>query len=62
MLGIDISPTMVDYCRRRYPELEFQVGDLADLSGLADASRDVVVAEFNVLGVLDDPERTPCAA
>ena len=58
VLGIDISPTMVDYCRRRYPELQFQVGDLADLSGLADGSRDVVVAEFNVLGVLDDPERT----
>ena len=35
VLGIDISPDMVDYCRRRYPELEFQVGDLSDLSGLA---------------------------
>ncbi len=58
VLGIDISPAMVDHCRRRYPELQFQVGDLADLSGLADGSRDVVVAEFNVLGVLDDPERT----
>ena len=32
VLGVDISPTMIDYCRRRYPELEFQVGDLADLS------------------------------
>jgi SAM-dependent methyltransferase len=58
VLGIDISPAMVDYCRRRYPRLKFQVGDLADLSGLPDGSRDVVIAEFNVLGVLDDAERT----
>ncbi len=57
VLGIDISPSMVAYCRRRYPELEFQVGDIADLSGQPDASRDLVVAEFNVLGVLGDLER-----
>ena len=57
VLGIDISPDMVAYCRKHYPELEFQVGDLSDLSGLADESRDLVVAEFNVLGVLDDAGR-----
>lgn len=57
VLGIDISPDMVAYCRRRYPELEFQVGDISDLSGLADESRDLVVAGFNVLGVLDDDGR-----
>ena len=57
VLGIDISQDMVDYCRRRYPELEFRLGDLSDLSSLPDRSRDVIVAEFNVLGVLDDPER-----
>ena len=50
---------MVDYCRRRYPELEFRLGDLSDLSALPDRSRDVIVAEFNVLGVLDDRERKP---
>jgi SAM-dependent methyltransferase len=48
---------MIEYCRRRYPELEFQVGDLADLSAFPDGSRDVVIAEFNVLGVLGDVER-----
>ena len=57
VLGVDISPGMVDYCRRRYPQLRFQVGDLADLSAFQDGSRDVVIAEFNVLGVLDDVER-----
>lgn len=57
VLGIDISQDMVDYCRRRYPELQFRLGDLSDLSSLPDRSRDVIVAEFNVLGVLDDLER-----
>src|SRR3954447_4533307 len=57
VLGIDISPAMIDYCRRRYPELEFQVGDAADLSSLEDNSRELVVAGFNILGVLDDVER-----
>ena len=57
VLGIDISPAMIEFCRRHYPELEFQVGDVADLSGLADGSRELVVAGFNILGVLDDGER-----
>ncbi len=57
VLGLDISPAMIDYCRRRYPELEFMVGDLADLSPLPDGSRELVIAEYNVLGVLDDGER-----
>jgi SAM-dependent methyltransferase len=57
VLGVDISPAMIDHCRRRYPHLGFQVGDLADLSALPNGSRDVVIAEFNVLGVLDDLER-----
>lgn len=57
VLGIDISPAMIDYCRGHYPGLEFQVGDVADLSGLVDGSRDLVIAEFNILGVLDDDER-----
>ena len=57
VLGIDISPAMIDYCRKQYPELAFELGDLSDLSAHPDRSRDVVVAEFNVLGVLDDVER-----
>ncbi len=57
VLGLDISQAMVDYCRARYPDLEFQLGDLSDLSALPERSRDVIVAEFNVLGVLDEVER-----
>jgi SAM-dependent methyltransferase len=55
--GVDLSPAMVDYCRRTYPRGTFTVEDLRDLSGFASGSYDVVVAPFNVLDVLDDPER-----
>jgi SAM-dependent methyltransferase len=57
VLGIDVSPRMVAHCRTRFPELSFEVGDLAELAAFPDASRDVVVAAYNVLGVLDHDER-----
>lgn len=55
--GIDLSPAMVAYCRRAYPGATFAVGDLRDLSAFEGGSYDAVVAPFNVLDVLDDPER-----
>jgi SAM-dependent methyltransferase len=55
--GVDLSPAMVAYCRRTYPRLTFTVGDLRDLSPFAGGSRDVVLAPFNVIDVLDDRER-----
>lgn len=57
VLGVDISPAMVAHCRERYPGATFAVGDLLELSAFAGAAHDVVVAPFNVLDVLDDPER-----
>jgi SAM-dependent methyltransferase len=55
--GIDLSEAMVEYCRRRYPRGTFDVGDLRDLAGHGDASYDAVFAGYNLLDVLDDPER-----
>jgi len=55
--GVDLSPAMVDYCRRTYPNADFTVGDLRDLSAFASGSLEVVVAPFNVIDVLDDSER-----
>jgi SAM-dependent methyltransferase len=55
--GVDLSPAMVAYCRQAYPRATFTVGDLRDLSGFQSGSYDAVVAPFNVLDVLDDPER-----
>lgn len=55
--GIDISPAMVAYCRSRYPDGSFDVGDLRDLAAFEAGSFDVVFAGYNVLDVLDDGER-----
>jgi SAM-dependent methyltransferase len=55
--GIDVSPTMIAYCREAYPAGDFSVMDLRDLSGFEKESLDVVVATNNVLDVLDDSER-----
>jgi SAM-dependent methyltransferase len=57
VLAVDISPEMVEYARGRYPGATFVVGDLRDLSSYSAERWDVVVAAFNVLGVLDDPGR-----
>ncbi len=57
VLGIDLSASMVAYCRRHYPAGAFEVGDLRDVGKLGSARFDVVVAGFNVLDVLDDADR-----
>jgi SAM-dependent methyltransferase len=56
--GIDISPAMVAYCRRRYPQATFDEGDLRDVGDLEPGAFDVIVASYNVLDVLGDDERS----
>lgn len=55
--GLDLSPAMIAECRRRYPEGEFSVGDLRDLSRFADDSMDLVLAGCNLLDIFGDAER-----
>jgi len=55
--AIDLSPTMVSYCRKTYPEVAFEVADLRDLSKFGEAQFDVVSAWDNVLDILGDEER-----
>lgn len=55
--AIDISEAMVAYCAKTYPEGDFQVGDLRDLSRFDTGASDAVVAAYNVLDVLSDEER-----
>lgn len=57
VFGIDVSPAMVEHCRRAYPGGTFSVDDLRDLSGFESQSFDVVVGANNVLDVLGDAER-----
>lgn len=46
-VGVDYAPSMVQVCRRKFPGLEFQVADAADLSAFRDESFDAVVFAFN---------------
>ena len=55
--GLDISAAMVDYCRAHLPGGTFSEGDLRDLSGFPDLSRDAIVATSNVLDVLEEEDR-----
>lgn len=55
--AVDISPEMIDACRRRYPSVRFATGDAADLSAFDDDSFDAVVAGCNLIDVYSDEER-----
>lgn len=55
--GVDVSPRMVEYCRRRYPEASVHVGDMARLPDAIDGGFDVILASYNVIDVLDDSGR-----
>jgi len=55
--GIDISPAMVEHCRRAYPRAAFSERDLRDLSMFEAGSFDAIVASYNVIDVLDDEHR-----
>jgi SAM-dependent methyltransferase len=57
VVGLDVSPAMVDYCRRVLPGGTFVVADLRDLSDHADAGFEVVVAGANVLDAVSHEER-----
>jgi ubiquinone/menaquinone biosynthesis C-methylase UbiE len=60
-LGADYSEEMIAVCRAKFPSLEFQVADAADLSSLADGSFDAIVLSYNALDyVLPDEKRQQC--
>src|SRR4051794_35430000 len=47
--AIDISPAMVEHCRRAHPGVDVRLGDLRDLSPFAGRRFDAIVAGFNVI-------------
>ena len=55
--GIDLAPSMVAYCRSRYPRGTFCVGDLREASSFEAGPFDVIVAPCNVLDILGEAER-----
>jgi SAM-dependent methyltransferase len=53
MIGIDLSPQMIEEARRLNPELEFKVGDMRKLS-LPDASFVGVIAFYSIVHLAPD--------
>jgi len=57
-VGADYAAEMVAACRRKFPQLEFEVANAADLSNFAPSSFDAVVVAFNAFDyVLPDEAR-----
>lgn len=46
-VGIDYAREMIATCRQRFPHLQFEVGNAADLSNFSSSSFDAVVMAFN---------------
>lgn len=60
-LGVDYSEEMIRICRDKFPQLEFQVADAADLSSLRDGSFGAIVIAFNGLDyVIPEERRAQC--
>lgn len=57
-VGVDYAAEMIAGCRKRFPQLEFQVANAADLSAFAASSFDAVVMAFNGIdSVIPDAAR-----
>jgi SAM-dependent methyltransferase len=46
-VGVDYASEMIAACRKKFPHLEFEVGDAADLTRFSSSSFDAVVMAFN---------------
>ena len=57
-VGVDYAPEMIAACRKKFPKLEFQVANAADLLSLASSSFDAAVMAFNGMDyVIPDESR-----
>jgi len=59
-VGVDYSEEMIRACRNKFPHLQFNVADAADLSQFADASFDAVVFSYNGIDCLALDKRESC--
>lgn len=55
--GVDLSPAMVEHCRRSYPRAHVRVGDICRPRTCGDGRYDAIWATGSVLDVLDDTNR-----
>jgi ubiquinone/menaquinone biosynthesis C-methylase UbiE len=56
-VGVDYSEAMIRVCRRKFPNLDFVLGDASDLSVFEDASFDAIVFSFNGLDCVAPDEK-----
>ncbi len=56
-VGVDYAPEMITTCRKKFPQLEFEVANAADLSMFKSASFDAAVMAFNGIDYLPDETR-----
>lgn len=60
-VGVDYAEAMIEVCRKRFPDAEFQVADAARLDEFEDNSFDAVVFSFNGIDCLyPDADRAAC--
>ncbi|MGA7219876.1 MAG: class I SAM-dependent methyltransferase [Candidatus Sulfotelmatobacter sp.] len=60
-VGVDYAPEMIAACRRKFPQLDFEVGNASDLSRFGSANFDAVVMAFNGIDYLPTDEARACA-
>ena len=51
-IGVDYSPTMIEVCRRRFPDTEFRQLDVRNMSCFKSGSFDAIVFSYNGLDTL----------
>lgn len=57
-VGLDYASEMISACRKKFPRLEFDVGDAVDLSRFTSSSFDAVIMAFNGIDyVIPDESR-----
>ena len=59
MVGIDLSPAMIDIARRRYPQLAFHAASMLDLP-VADGAWGGAVAMYSIIHLSAEGRRSAC--
>lgn len=62
VLAVDVSPAMVEACRRNVPEARVEVADLRGLDAFAAGSAGAVVGANNILDIFGPEERSTAFA